>query len=324
MTAPRVVRTLTLALAGVLVGSLTACGSSDSDASDSAGPTVEIDHQFGTTEIDGIPERVVTLDQQWSDAMLALGVEPVGYRDDSLMPNGIPPWWDDERTGEPVNVDKGIPIEKIAALEPDLIVGTYSITDQQTYDQLSGLAPTIASESASEVASWSDVMTTAGEILDETDKANEVVSSVESEVDAVADDLPGLDGKTFVLAQYMVGDDVYVVTDENDGSSQLFQDLGMKLLPAAVQEGEKTDAVRAQVSTERVDLLAADLLVFLVNGGDESDLADIPGFDDLPAMRSGSAAILDYGTIVGINTPTPLSIPYVLDELRPYLEKAAK
>ena len=93
----------------------------------------------------------------------------------------------------------------------------------------------------------------------------------------------------------------------------------MRLDPAVVAEGRKTGQARVNVSTERADLLRADFLAFLVNGGDESDLADIPGFGQLP----GTVAVLDYPTVVGLNTPTPLSIPYALDKLKPYLEKAA-
>ncbi|MQA01827.1 MAG: hypothetical protein GEV07_03545 [Streptosporangiales bacterium] len=87
-----------------------------------------------------------------------------------------------------------------------------------------------------------------------------------------------------------------------------------------VRQGKKTGDARVSVSTERSDLLRSDLLAFLVNGGDRSDLDDITGFDELP----GTVAVLDYATIVGINTPSPLSTPYALQKLRPYLEKTAK
>ena len=63
----------------------------------------------------------------------------------------------------------------------------------------------------------------------------------------------------------------------------------------------------------------ADLLAFLVNGGDERDLSDIPGFCSLP----GTVAVLDYPTIVGLNTPSALSVPYALEWLRPHLEATA-
>ena len=314
-----------LALAGILVSTLTACGSSGSDTSDSSGPTVEVEHQYGATEVQGVPERVVTIDVQWTDVMLSMGIEPVGYSVDGLMPEGGEPWRDGERTGEELSLDDGVPVEQIAALEPDLIVGTYSIADKQTYEQLSKIAPTVAAKSKMAVEPWQDLVTTAGELLDEQDEAKDVIAGVEGEVDSVASDLPGLQGKTFALAQYLVSDSSLIaVADENDGSSVLFKSLGMTMLPTLKKEGEEADMPRVTVSPERSDLLEADFLAFLVNGGDESDLVDIPGFDQLPASKSGAVAVLDYAAIVGINTPTPLSIPYALDEMKPYLEQAAK
>lgn len=326
MSRPGVSRTLALCAAALLLPAVAGCGPSGSDASANASSdAVSVEHRFGTTSVDPDPERIVTLDAQWTDVMLSTGVEPVGYSLDPLMPDDGPPWRDDsERTGEPLSMDDGVPVEKIAALQPDLIVGTYSVADRQTYQQLSSIAPTIAgSADPSAVQSWQQLVTTAGRILHEPERATRVEASVDGKVDRVAKELPGLRGKTFALAQYVVGDGLTVVADGNDGSTKLFEALGMRLLPAVEEEGDKADMARIQVSTERVDLLSADLLAFLVNGGDESDLADIPGFDELPASRNGSAAVLDYGTVVGINTPTPLSVPYVLDRLRPYLEKAA-
>lgn len=40
--------------------------------------TVAVEHRFGTTTIDRVPQRVVALDRQWTDVMLSLGVRPVG------------------------------------------------------------------------------------------------------------------------------------------------------------------------------------------------------------------------------------------------------
>jgi len=156
-------------------------------------------------------------------------------------------------------------------------------------------------------------------VLADPEAADELVASVDEQVAAVADDLPGLRNKTFALAQYVVGDAIYIVADEADGSSVFFQQLGMTMYPPVRDHGEKTGQTRINVSTERSDLLRADFLAFLINGGDEADLADIAGFEQLP----GTVAVLDYATIVGLNTPSPLSIPYALEQLLPYLEQAA-
>lgn len=316
-------RPLPLVLCAVLVAGLAGCGPADEQAATGArafDAPVRVEHRFGTTEIEAVPARVVTVDLQWTDVMLAMGVKPVGYTRDPLMPGSGVPWQRLPAGAKALSLTDGLPIEQIAALDPDLIVGTFSIADKEKYKLLSEVAPTIATLDAKQVTPWQDLVRVAGKVLDEPKKAESVVDSVDRTVSAVAKDLPGLDGRTFALAQYIVGDSMYVVADEKDGSSVLFQQLGMRLYPPVVRAGEKAGVARVNVSTERADLLRADLLAFLVNGGDESDLADIPGFDELP----GTVAVLDYATVVGINTPSPLSIPYALKKLRPHLEKAAK
>jgi iron complex transport system substrate-binding protein len=251
--------------------------------------------------------------------MLAMGVEPVGYTVDSLMPDSKVPWQKPPSGAKALPLTDGVPVEQVLALDPDLVVGSFSISDEETYKLLSDRVPTIAGPPDTEVLAWQDMVGTAGKFLNEPDRAEEVVKSVDDEVASVMTEQPGLEGKTFELAQYIVGDSMYIVADENDGSSVIFKQLGLTLYPPVVAEGEQSGQARINVSTERADMLRADLVVFLVNGGDESDLADIPGFDQLP----GTVAVLDYPTIVGLNTPTPLSIPYALDKLKPFLAEAA-
>ncbi|TDD65286.1 ABC transporter substrate-binding protein [Jiangella aurantiaca] len=317
-------RSAPVALALTLAAGLAACGGDDDadPAASSAGAdaeTITVDHMYGSTEITGVPERIVTIDLQWTDVMLAMGVEPVGYSVDSFMPESGVPWQELPADAEPLPVDDGPPIEQIAELEPDLIVGTFSIADEATYEQLSGIAPTIPGLDEHEVTPWQDLVRAAGEVLGEPERSEEVIARVDGEVAAAAEALPGLQGKTFSLAQYIVGDSMYIVADEQDGSSVFFQQLGMTMYGPVKAEGEATGDARINVSTERSDLLQAELLAFLVNGGDEGDLADVPGFDQLP----GTVAVLDYPTVVGLNTPSPLSIPHGLEQLRPYLEEAA-
>jgi iron complex transport system substrate-binding protein len=267
-----------------------------------------------------LPKRVVTIDLQWTDTMLAMGVEPVGYTVDSLMPKSGVPWQDLPAGGKALSLDDGVPVEQIIALDPDLIVGSFSISDKETYKLLSDRAPTIAGPpSADEVTPWQELVRTAGKILAKPDVAERVIESVDTAVSDAARDFPQLEGETFALAQYVVGDSMYIVADDKDGSTEFFRRLGMRLYPPVLREGKRTGDARVNVSTERADLLRADLLTFLINGGDKSDLADIPEFDQLP----GTVAILDYATIVGLNTPSSLSIPYALKQLRPHLADAA-
>lgn len=62
------------------------------EGAEGAGVTVK--HKLGETTVEGTPERVVTIGNQWLDASLALGVTPVGYADNvSILAGGQKvPW----------------------------------------------------------------------------------------------------------------------------------------------------------------------------------------------------------------------------------------
>lgn len=316
-------------LAALLLLALPGCGGASGArgaASEStAGDVTRVEHRFGTTKVRGMPERIVSLDMQWTDSLLALGVVPVGYQKDSMMPGGMPPWWDsDAMTGEPLAVDDGLPLEKIAALKPDLIVGSLWISDKKTYETLYRIAPTVTGTTTGRVEKWENLVAVLGDVLDKPGKAKSVISSVDAQVTAAANELPGLENRTFALAQYVVRDGrIGVVADERDAASALFVKLGMRLDDTLAKAGRKSNNARVFVSIERLDLLRSDFLAIWVNGGAKSDLSGIPGWDRLRSVESGAAAVVDYPVVVAVNTPTPLSTPYALKALRPYLNAAA-
>lgn len=323
MSIGEVLRRAAAGLAVVTLGAmLTSCGGPAAQQTEKAGAAVTVGHRFGTTTVKGMPKRVVALDQQWTDVLLAMGVKPVGHgADPRAGKDGRAPW----QTALPASsktfpIDtKGPPLETIAALHPDLIVGSFTIPDRTTYQKLAGIAPTVPAIDARQVERWPDLVRTAGRILGDTARAEKVIAGVDGKVAAIRKQMPWLRGKTFALAQYIVGDSVIAVADPADGSTELFNSLGMKQYPALVAEGKKQKQPRISVSPERLDVLRSDLLMFLVNGGSKADLTDLPGWDDLPSVNGGSAAVLDYPTIAGLNVPTPLSIPYALDKVTPAL-----
>jgi iron complex transport system substrate-binding protein len=129
-------------------------------------------------------------------------------------------------------------------------------------------------------------------------------------------ELPGIDGKTYALANYVAGDAIYVVADPDDGAATFFAQLGLSIDPDLLEVADGASG-RAMLSLEQIDMLDADLLVLFTNGNDPNE---VPGYDSLPAVQSGAVAVLDLATVSGLNTPTPLSVPYSLDHIREALE----
>lgn len=315
----------------VLALSLVACGSSgdvssDGDSGDAASaPTadaviVTVEHHYGTTTLDGPPERIVSLDTQWTDVLVALDAPLAAAALDPLVEGGRYPWQADMPASvEDIPVTDTIPYEAVAAAQPDLIVVTWAVTQESDYERLSEIAPTIPLLGDGEVDTWQDIARTAGNVLGIPDEAEALVVEADQRSADLAAELPGLDGKTYVLANYTPGDVITVVADPDDGAATVFAQLGLQIDPdiLALADGA---VGRVDLSLERIDELDADLLVLLTNGADPADIA---GYGNLPAVRDGAVSLLDLAAVVGLNTPTPLSIPYSLERIHPALEAAA-
>ena len=319
---------LSLALAVLLALVAPACGGDDAAGSDDGGGEgsnegypVTIEHAHGSTTLEERPERIVSLNVQWTDVLLSLGVEPVGYMlDRTSGEEEIYPWQEgrlDDAT-ELVQTDD-LPIERIAQLDPDLILVTWAAAEREDYERLAQVAPTIPQlREGDAVDPWQDLMEAAGRFLGEEERAQQVVDEVDEQVAALRSDLPGLEGKTFTLANYLP-EGITVVADPEDGASVLFEQLGMELNPTILERADGATG-RIDLSLEQVDLLDSDLLLILPNDGDPSEL---PGWEELTAVRTGAVAEMEFRDVVGLNTPTPISIPHVLDLIRPALEAAA-
>lgn len=105
----------------------------------------EIEHSMGTTTVPDAPQRIIVLTNEGTEALLAMGVKPVGAVNSW---NGDP--WYAHIAGqmegvEPVGKESAVNLELIAALQPDLILGT-KLRHEAIYEQLSAVAPTVISE----------------------------------------------------------------------------------------------------------------------------------------------------------------------------------
>lgn len=132
-------RSLSASTVAVALLALAACSSGGPDDG-AASETRSVTHARGTTQVAASPQRVVTLEPLELDTAVALGITPVGAAVASnvtTMPKylGI----------DGVTAVGTVPepsIEKIAALRPDLILGTEA-RHSELYDRLSQIAPTV-------------------------------------------------------------------------------------------------------------------------------------------------------------------------------------
>jgi len=333
-----------LATGLLAVLALAACGSAEpvdestaspaptSDAPSDAFP-VTIEHALGTTVVESAPERVVTIGWGSQDTALALGVAPVGVPFDGWAGDpdtGLLPWtadaFDDLGAPAPTTyVDlPEVDVEQIAALDPDLILATYSGISQDVYDQLSAFAPVVAYPDQPWLVSWQDQTLINGSALGLVDEAQALVEQMDATVARAAADNPTLAGLTFAYV-YASPDGTLSAYVAGDPRVDLLTGLGMELAPGVAGLDVPTGSFFVNLGTENAGVLAdADVLVTWFNDEAEQATVEASGtFAAIPAVASGHyLPILDRQLGMAMSTTTALSLPWGLDTFVPQLVAA--
>ena len=172
----------------------TACGSEPPGTVADDG-SVTLAHAFGETRIPAPPTRVVSAGLTDADDLLALGVVPVAVTDwFGGEPFGVWPWAQPRLGGaQPVvlSLSDGVQVEQIAGLRPDLIVATDAGLDEDTYSQLTAIAPTLPqSGSAAFFQPWREQATAIGQAVFRRDDMAALIAAVEARFTQVKDANP--------------------------------------------------------------------------------------------------------------------------------------
>ena len=316
---------------------LAACGSDDASTSSSSGAStsadagafpVTIEHKYGSTTIEKAPERVVVVGLREQDALLALGVVPVATTEwYGKHPGAIFPWAEDELGDAKVptvldNTD-GVQLEKVAAQQPDLILGVYSGLTKKEYDALSKIAPVVAQPKGKPDygTSWQEETLITGKAVGKPDQAEKLVADTEKLVADTAAKYPDLKGKSAAIVADYQGIFVY---GPHDVRVRLLEELGMKYPPALRDAFPKEFG--GQLSEEKTDLLDLDVLVWFADG--ERSRAQIekdPLYAKLEVNKEerdvfigGKDRVYDATSFVSV-----LSMPTLMKELVPRLAAAA-
>ena len=318
---------------------LAACGDDTGDdssgggsAADSSAPAeadvfpATIAHKYGETTVEKAPTRVVCVGLTEQDALLALGIVPVGvtkwFGD---APSFIFPWavdkLGDAELPEVLEDTNGVEIEKIAALRPDLIIGQYAGLTQKDFDLLSKIAPTVAQPEgyADFGAPWEEMAMNIATAVGQPARMEEIVGDVKQQVADAAAAHPEFQGKTAMCVTPYEGLFIY---GPEDPRSRLLVDLGFAF-PTETFGGEQEEFGESLSAERTSDLDKVDVVVWL-DLGTEPAVKKV--FDQTATAAEGrwidiSEADGDY--YVSHSFVTPLSIPYLLERYVPQLAAAA-
>jgi iron complex transport system substrate-binding protein len=169
---------------------------------DAEGETRTIAHPMGETEITCTPKRIVALDWSASEILLAMDISPLAVTNlesmkQFLKPEGLSPDIVDVGNSFEPN------LEKIAELEPDLIVAE-TFGQSALYDELSSIAPTVMysnspplASSPTHLESLEQNIILVADAVNKRDRGVEIVDRLHAKYEQAADKIEaaGLRGK---------------------------------------------------------------------------------------------------------------------------------
>ncbi|KXT77354.1 siderophore ABC transporter substrate-binding protein [Streptococcus sp. DD13] len=278
---------------------LVACSStktseSGSNSSATSSDKVSIQTSTGATEVPMNPKKVVVLDYGAADTLRAIGKEDVivGLPTDSL-PSYLKDLAQSDKVTDVGNL-KEIDLEKVASLEPDLII--LSGRTQSQMEEFSKIAPTIYFETSS-TDYWGSVKTNISELAKVFgEEASQKAATGIKEIDTIVSQAQAANKDTKLTTLTVMLNEGNMAGVAADGrfsfiyNSLGFQPTSLKFEKAS--SGKKGGGNHgSSLSFESVSQVNPDL-IFVVDrtlaiGGDDTQNSDILNNSLLQATNAG-------------------------------------
>lgn len=280
-----------------------------------------IEHKYGQTEILRKPLRVVSVGYTDQDVLLALGIIPIAIRDwYGNQPSATWPWAQDELgDAKPVVLSSSeLDIEQVASLNPDIIIGISSGISIDEYNLLSKIAPTITQpgEYKNYGTPWQATVKILGRIFNLNNEADKITTDIEDKITQIKVDNPSFIGKSAAVA--VVFQNMPGAYASQDSRSRLIEQIGF-VIPKEYDE-IAGNSFYISFSEERLDLLDTDVILWLSSSEEgREELRNLPLRHNLKRFKEDRELILASVLAGAFSFSSPLSIPYLLDELVPGL-----
>ncbi|WP_068777383.1 ABC transporter substrate-binding protein [Paenibacillus sp. FJAT-26967] len=220
----------------------------------------EITHAMGKTEIKGTPQRVVILTNEGTEALLELGVKPVG-----AVKSGVGNTWYPHikeamqgvtELGEEVQPN----LELIVSLKPDLIIGN-KVRHEKIYDQLTKIAPTVFAEDLS--GKWKKNFALYAEALNKKAEGDKAMDSYNKHVADVKGKFGDKTSAKVSIVRFLPN--AVRIYQKDTFAGIILQDLGFAR-PAA----QDKNAFMEVITKERMADMDGDIMFYFNSDYDDS------------------------------------------------------
>lgn len=245
---------------------LAGCGSKNNEGQGTASPAASagaaaspaavgpytVKHAMGTTTIPAEPKRVVILTNEGTEALLSMGVKPVG----AVQSWTGSPWYDhikaDMEGVEDLGKEDQPNIEAIVALKPDLILGN-KMRQEKIYEQLNAIAPTVFTETLR--GEWKNNFMVYAEAINKKAEGQKVIADFDARAAEFKQKAGDKLKQQISVVRFMPGKTrIYY---KQTFSGIIFDQLGISR-PAS----QMKDEFAADVSKERIPEMEGDILFY--------------------------------------------------------------
>lgn len=302
---------------------LAACGTGEDQEKDTAEKPKEkdesytVEHAMGTATLEKTPEKVVILTNEGTEALLALGVTPVG----AVQSWTGDPWYDhiaDEmKDVQVVGVESQVNVEAIAALQPDLIIGN-KMRQEDIYEQLKAIAPTVFAEDLR--GNWKNNFELYAKAVNKEEKGKEVLAAYDQRIEDLKEKLGDKVNMEVSMVRFMAGD--VRIYHKDSFSGVILEQIGL----ARPESQDQDDFAEKGVTKERIPAMDGDILFyFTYDEGDgkatevEKEWIEDPLFQNLEVAKKGEVYKVDdaiWNTAGGVKAAN-----LMLDDLERHLLK---
>lgn len=304
---------------------LAACGDNNNEASETQeqNPAQEedtsytVENAMESVTLEKAPEKVVILTNEGTEALLALGVTPVG----AVQSWTGDPWYDhiaaDMEGVEVVGVESQVNVEAVAALQPDLIIGN-KMRHEDIYEQLKAIAPTVYAETLR--GNWKENFELYAKAVNKVEEGNQILADYDERIEGLKTELGEDLNKEVSMVRFMAGD--VRIYHKDSFSGVILEQLGF----ARPESQNVDDFAEKNVTKERIPAMDGDILFYFtyeVGDGEASELEkewiEDPLFNNLEVAKNNQVYKVDdaiWNTAGGV-----IAANLMLDDIETYFLK---
>ncbi|MCS0673240.1 ABC transporter substrate-binding protein [Cytobacillus firmus] len=276
-----------------------------------------VEHAMGTTKLDKTPEKVVILTNEGTEALLSMGVTPVG----AVQSWTGDPWYEhiaeDMKDVQVVGTESEVNVEAIAALQPDLIIGN-KMRQEKIYDQLNDIAPTVFAETLR--GDWKENFELYAKSLNKEEEGKKVLADYDSRIQEIKTSLGDKINQEVSIVRFMAGD--VRIYHKDTFSGVILDQIGF----ARPESQNVDDFAEKNATKERIPAMDGDILFyFTYETGDgeasqlEKEWIEDPLFKNLKVTQEGNVHKVNdtiWNTAGGV-----IAANLLLDDIEKYFSK---